>query len=165
MASADSLEAMMTHIQNMEEAMVSVLMEAIMKQSAVIDATILIVVDGPNGRKWAGRNHLRQAYLDGTLVSTRDENEILVDPVGTLSSKSYDDVDANCDSRNDSSGEDALAMMESYSEDVDVDEEGDAVISAFSPPATSSALVVYDRKGIRNVSSTSSKMRLFLYRE
>ena len=156
MASADGLEAMMTHIQNMEEAMVSVLMEAIMKQSAVIDATILIVVDGPNGRKWAGRNHLRQAYLDGTLASIREENEVLVDPVGTLSSssKSRNNVDVDYErsssqSRNDLSGEDALAMMESYSEDVDDldNEEEGAAASAFSPPASSSAVVVYDRKG------------------
>ena len=77
------MEAMMTHIQTMEEAMVSVLMEAIMKQSAVVDATILIVVDGPRGRRWAGRNQLRDAYLDGSLTSIPDESEVVVDPTVT----------------------------------------------------------------------------------
>ena len=95
--------------------MVSVLVEALMKQSALIDGNILIVVDGPRGRKWAGRNHLRHAYLDGTLASIGDETEIVIEDAAADASSSSKEADA--------SGE-SLDLMESYSEEVE--EEGES---------------------------------------
>ena len=148
MASVDSLEAMMTHIQTMEEAMVSVLMEAIMKQSALIDATILIVVDGPQGRKWAGRNHLRDAYLDGTVASVADEKEVVVEGGSNtaLNGLHVDGGSSRLEERgsmaqaSEHSVEKALQMMESF---VDVkqerDEEEEETTSAAGSPMNASA--------------------------
>ena len=95
--------------------MVSVLVEALLKQSALIDATILVVVDTPKGRKWAARNHLRQDYLDGKLASLSGESEILVEDPPIEDSKGEEDM-----------GE-TEPIMESYCEEVEDEENGEKV--------------------------------------
>jgi len=59
----------------------AVLIEALIRQSALVDAAVFVVVEGSQGRKWAGRKQLRDAYLSGTLSPVSDELELLVDPV------------------------------------------------------------------------------------
>ena len=151
MASADSLGAMMDHIQTMEEAMVSVMMEAIMKQSAVIDATILIVVDGPRGRKWAGRKHLRDAYLEGNLTSLADENEIVVETTTTkLALKKEEDASGRGDLPSGNiSVEKALTMMETYVEvkQEQIDDEDDDLQDSSSSSFLTSFVPDKNRRG------------------
>jgi hypothetical protein len=80
MASAQGLLGLMSQLQSMEMSFTTILMEAAMKLSALTDANIFVLVETQEGRKFAGKRHLCDAYLEGGLNPIGNDVEFVVNP-------------------------------------------------------------------------------------
>ena len=80
MASAQSLMGLVSQLQNMETSFTAILMEAAMKMATLTDANVFLLVESQDGRKFSGKRHLCEAYLNGTLTPIGNDAEFEVNP-------------------------------------------------------------------------------------
>jgi len=79
MSSSQSLIGLVNQLQNMETSFTNILMEAALKLASLTDASLFLLVETPEGRRYAGRPHLCTAYQDGTLNALPDDKEMETD--------------------------------------------------------------------------------------
>jgi len=79
MTSAQSLIGLVSQLQTMESSFTSILMEAALKLASLTDASIFMLVETPEGRRYAGRHHLCSAYQRGQLLPLANDKEMEAD--------------------------------------------------------------------------------------
>jgi len=78
--SSTALMGLVDQLQNWELKIASLLIEATMKIGALTGGNIFILIDTPEGRMFsAGKEYLRQAYLESHLIPTPSDVELQVD--------------------------------------------------------------------------------------
>jgi len=77
---ASGLLGLLGHLQNLETSFSSVLMEAALKLAALSESSIFILVETAEGRRFAGKGHLCDAYNRGSLANTGADLELEIDP-------------------------------------------------------------------------------------
>lgn len=80
MASAHNLIGLVNQLQNIESTMMAAIMEMLMKVATLTDANVFLLVDAVEGRRFAGKRHLVDAYLGGTLGPVGTDVEMELDP-------------------------------------------------------------------------------------
>jgi hypothetical protein len=80
MASAQNLIGLVNQLQNIESTMMAAIMEMLMKVATLTDANVFLLVDAVEGRRFAGKRHLVDAYLSGTLAPVGTDVEMELDP-------------------------------------------------------------------------------------
>jgi len=79
MSSSQSLIGLVNQLQNMETSFTNILMEAALKLASLTDASLFLLVETPEGRRYAGRPHLCTAYQEGTLNALANDKEMETD--------------------------------------------------------------------------------------
>ena len=80
MASAHSLLGLVNQLQSMEQHFTSLLLETILKLTALTDAKVLVLVESPDGRRVAGSEHLCRAFADGLLQPRLSDRLVHLQP-------------------------------------------------------------------------------------
>lgn len=80
MASAQSLLGLVNQLQTMESSFCDVLMEAALKLASLTDANVFVMVETAEGRRFAGKRHLCDSYINGGLCPIGSDMEMEVDP-------------------------------------------------------------------------------------
>jgi len=80
MASAQSLLGLVNQLQTMESSFCDVLMEAALKLASLTDANVFVMVETSEGRRFAGKRHLCDSYVNGGLCPIGHDVEMEVDP-------------------------------------------------------------------------------------
>jgi len=80
MASPHNLIGLVNQLQNIESTMMAAIMEMLMKVATLTDANVFLLVDAVEGRRFAGKRHLVDAYLAGALAPVGTDVEMELDP-------------------------------------------------------------------------------------
>jgi len=68
--------AIASHLQYLESSLSNILIEAAMKLTTLTDSSIFILIDGPNGRKFAGTDRLTDVYAKEGLMRENGDVEL-----------------------------------------------------------------------------------------
>ena len=80
MASATNLLGLVNQLQNLEVSFSKILMETAMKLSALTDLNVFVLVETQDGRRFSGKRHLCDAYIDGSLTLQGSDVEFEINP-------------------------------------------------------------------------------------
>lgn len=80
MASANNLLGVVNQLQSMENTLTAILIETALKLSSLTDAKVFVLVDGAEGRRFAGASQLCHSYATNNLTPTVDDIEIVLEP-------------------------------------------------------------------------------------
>ena len=80
MASANNLLGLVNQLQNLEVSFSKILMETAMKLSALTDLNVFVLVETQDGRRFSGKRHLCDAYVDGSLTFQGSDVEFEINP-------------------------------------------------------------------------------------
>ena len=80
MASATNLLGLVTQLQNLEVSFSKILMETAMKLSALTDLNVFVLIETQEGRRFAGKRHLCDAFVDGSLHLQGNDVEFEINP-------------------------------------------------------------------------------------
>jgi len=83
MATSQSLLGLVTQLHNMDEVVNSTLMETALKLSSLTDASIFLLIETQEGRRFAGKRHLCDAYTRNSLKSLANDVELEFNPTVT----------------------------------------------------------------------------------
>jgi len=76
MSQSQTLLGLLPQLKSMEDNIVSMIMELSIKLANLTDASIFVLVDVPNQRKFSGSQYLVDQYLNGCLAPVGDGNEL-----------------------------------------------------------------------------------------
>lgn len=79
MASNDDIINVVNRLQMMETSFSKILMEAAMKMAALTDANIFLLVETGEGRRFAGKQHLCESFLNEGLVTLPNDVQFELD--------------------------------------------------------------------------------------
>jgi predicted ribosome-associated RNA-binding protein Tma20 len=89
-SSAASLYGLMDQLQTMELKFTSILMETAIKLASLTDSSMFLLIETPHGRRFAGKQHLCDAYLYGSLSPVGNDVQMDADlNVTSLSEKNF----------------------------------------------------------------------------
>lgn len=80
MNTSGALIGLVDHLQTMESMVTTILIEAAMKLATLTDAGVFLLVESRDGRRFSGKRHLCDAYLEGRLHPTDGDVELEVNP-------------------------------------------------------------------------------------
>ena len=95
MTSVKNVMAIASHLQFLESSLSNILIEAALKLTTLTDSSFFILIDGPNGRKYAGADALKDVFKkEGLMRENGDaemniEGEIRVRAANTAANEMY----------------------------------------------------------------------------
>jgi len=79
MSAAANLMGLVTQLQNMECAISSIIMESAMKLASLTSASIFVVIETEDARRFTGSPHMMQTYLERNMIPSGRDLQIDVD--------------------------------------------------------------------------------------
>ena len=79
MTSVKNVMAIASHLQFLESSLSNILIEAALKLTTLTDSSIFILIDGPNGRKYAGTESLTDTFKKEGLVVENGDAEMNIE--------------------------------------------------------------------------------------
>ena len=79
MTSVKNVMAIASHLQFLESSLSNILIEAALKLTTLTDSSIFILIDGPNGRKYAGTELLTDTFKKEGLVVENGDAEMNIE--------------------------------------------------------------------------------------
>ena len=76
MDSSQSLVGLINQLQKMEDSMSSIILEFASKMAALTDVAIFVLIENQEGRKFAGKHHLTESYLNGNMKAIGNDLEL-----------------------------------------------------------------------------------------
>jgi hypothetical protein len=90
MSSSLGLLDLANHLHNLESSFGKILIEAAVKLSQLTDINLFILMETPEGRKFSGKRHLCESYIEGRLHPIGNDVELVVDTgLETVSEKPH----------------------------------------------------------------------------
>ena len=80
MTTFKNVMAIASHLQHLESSLSTILIEAALKLTSLTESSLFILIDGPNGRKYAGTDRLTDAFKEEGLMHENGDTEINIDP-------------------------------------------------------------------------------------
>ena len=79
MTSVKNVMAIASHLQFLESSLSNILIEAALKLTTLTDSSIFILIDGPNGRKYAGTDRLTDVFKKEGLMRENGDAEMNIE--------------------------------------------------------------------------------------
>ena len=79
MTSVKNVMAIASHLQFLESSLSNILIEAALKLTTLTDSSFFILIDGPNGRKYAGADALKDVFKKEGLMRENGDAEMNIE--------------------------------------------------------------------------------------